>query len=155
MVLYSKLFKVANVFSALPFLSGMEEICKREGSSPKDVKYKSIVVRDRKAVSKEVKDKLRETWGTKIQTMLYIPENMFYAQDCSDESGLHVWEDMFIVEALDENNEPVAAGKPGKLTITNLFAEGSPLIRYKTDIDVILNEDVCPCGRTHIRIIPS
>jgi phenylacetate-CoA ligase len=155
MVQCSRLFNISAVFSTLSFLSGMEEICKREGISPKDFKYRSIVARDRKAIAKDAKDKLRETWGTKIQTMLFIPENMFYAQDCSEEEGLHVWEDMFIVEALDGNNEPVEAGKVGKLTITNLFSEGSPLIRYKTDVDVILNEEVCKCGRTHLRIIPS
>jgi phenylacetate-CoA ligase len=154
MVQYSKLFNISSVFTQLPFLSFMEDICKREGSPPKDFKYKSIVARGREEiVSEEVKNKLREIWGAKVQTMLYTPENMFYAQDCPEETGLHIWEDMFIVEALNEENEPVEAGKVGKLTITNLFAEGSPLIRYKTDANVILNEDICRCGRTHLRIM--
>jgi phenylacetate-CoA ligase len=83
-----------------------------------------------------------------------VRENTFYAAECEAYSGLHFWEDAFIVEVLDGRNEPLPAGETGKLTITNLFAAGSPIIRYRTALDVSLKEGECECGRTHARIIP-
>jgi phenylacetate-CoA ligase len=63
---------------------------------------------------------------------------------------------MYIVEAINEKTgKNVSPGEIGKLTITNLFAKAMPLIRYKTDLDVAIDEKSCACGRTHARIIPQ
>ena len=86
--------------------------------------------------------------------MFEVQDNLFYAMDCLEQNGMHVWDDAFYVEALDEKNEVVGPGEVGKLTLTNLFAEGTPIIRYKTDIDVSIEEGVCACGRAHTRIVP-
>jgi phenylacetate-CoA ligase len=133
----------------------VEDILKREGKSPQELGFQIIVIRDREGketLKAEQREKVEGTWGARVQNMLSVPENSFYAMDCAEKSGLHIWEDAFLVEALDERNELVTPGGIGKLTITNLFAEGTPLLRYKTNIDVILNEEVCKCGRTHLRM---
>ncbi len=85
--------------------------------------------------------------------MLDVRENLFYASDRPNIDGLHIWEDMYIVEVLDpEKLESVGLGEYGKLTITNLFAEVVPLLRYRSDVDVTLNFEACGCGRTHVRL---
>ncbi|MCD7898018.1 MAG: phenylacetate--CoA ligase [Planctomycetaceae bacterium] len=75
-------------------------------------------------------------------------------QDCPDHSGLHVWEDHYIVEVLDrETREPVPDGQPGELYITSLTREAVPVIRFRTgDITRVLSRQRCACGRSHIRI---
>ncbi len=75
-------------------------------------------------------------------------------QDCPDHSGLHVWEDHYIVEILDrDTKEPVPDGMPGELYITSLTREAIPVIRFRTgDITRILSRERCACGRTHVRI---
>ena len=63
----------------------------------------------------------------------YVAEASFFAIDCEKHSGLHVPEDCFIVEAVDEDSgQPVAPGKEGRLVITNLAVEATPYIRYRT-----------------------
>ena len=55
---------------------------------------------------------------------------------------------------LDENNEPVAPGIPGEVTITTLGVEGMPLLRYKTGDICTYDDGPCTCGRTSLRLSP-
>lgn len=73
--------------------------------------------------------------------------------ECSEQNGLHIWEDVFIVEIIDPDTmQPVPEGEYGELVITPIIKEGMPLIRYRTrDITRII-PGACPCGRTHVRI---
>jgi len=70
------------------------------------------------------------------------------AFECQEQDGLHIWEDHFLVEVLDKNEEPCAPGEPGELVLTSLTKEAMPLIRYHTgDVTYIVDEK-CSCGRT-------
>ena len=73
---------------------------------------------------------------------------------CRAKSGLHVWEDHFIVEVVDpKTGENLDVEEEGELVITPLSREAMPLIRYRTgDIAKILDVRGCDCGRTHIKI---
>jgi phenylacetate-CoA ligase len=77
-------------------------------------------------------------------------------QDCPDHSGIHVWEDHYIVEVLDrETREPLPDGEEGEIHITALTREAIPVIRFRTgDLARVVSRQTCPCGRTHIRISP-
>ncbi|MCJ7445719.1 MAG: phenylacetate--CoA ligase [Methanotrichaceae archaeon] len=72
--------------------------------------------------------------------------------ECQEQNGLHIWEDHFIVEILDKNDEPCSPGEPGELVLTSLTKEVMPLVRYRTgDITFSMN-DMCNCGRTSIKV---
>ncbi len=73
--------------------------------------------------------------------------------ECSEQCGIHIWADKFLVEILDPNTgEPVPDGELGELVITTLAKEALPLIRYRVrDLTRKLSEP-CVCGRTHPRI---
>lgn len=75
------------------------------------------------------------------------------AFDCEEKSGMHLWEDHFLLEVIDpETNEPVKDGSRGELVLTTLCREGMPLLRYRTrDLTAIIPTE-CKCGRTHRRI---
>jgi phenylacetate-CoA ligase len=77
-------------------------------------------------------------------------------QDCPDHSGIHVWEDHYIIEVLDrESGKAVPDGQPGELYVTSLTRQAVPVIRFRTgDITRVLSRGVCACGRTHVRIAP-
>ncbi|MEZ5601294.1 MAG: phenylacetate--CoA ligase [Candidatus Competibacteraceae bacterium] len=67
--------------------------------------------------------------------------------------GLHVFEDHFLVEAVDVNTgHPVPNGEPGEIVITSLTKEAFPVIRYRTRDISVLNPAPCRCGRTHVRM---
>jgi phenylacetate-CoA ligase len=74
------------------------------------------------------------------------------AAECAHRTGMHVWEDAFLVEIVDANGQPVPDGTPGELVLTPLFREALPLLRYRTGDEAALLPDPCPCGRTHRRI---
>jgi phenylacetate-CoA ligase len=75
------------------------------------------------------------------------------AFECTHQSGLHVWEDAYVVEIVDPDTlEPVPDGEFGELVMTTLDREAMPLIRYRTrDITRII-PGMCECGRSHRRL---
>jgi phenylacetate-CoA ligase len=70
------------------------------------------------------------------------------AFECQEQNGLHIWEDSYIVEILDKNDEPCAPGEVGELVLTSLVKEAMPLIRYHTGDMTYILDDNCSCGRT-------
>ncbi len=75
------------------------------------------------------------------------------ACECEMQTGMHVWEDMFIPEIIDPDTcEVLPEGSVGELVFTTLTKEGFPLIRYRTRDICSLNYEPCACGRTHVRM---
>lgn len=75
------------------------------------------------------------------------------AFECEHRTGLHLWEDNYILEILDPSTlEPVQDGEVGEIVLTTLCRQAMPLIRYRTrDLARVITGD-CPCGRTHRRL---
>ena len=75
------------------------------------------------------------------------------AIECSQQCGLHMFEDYFYPEIIDPQTcESLPDGEEGELVITTLCKRAMPMIRYRTrDITSILTEP-CACGRTVRRI---
>ena len=75
------------------------------------------------------------------------------AFECPEKSGMHVWEDSFLLEVIDPRTlRPVTEGEEGELVFTTLTRDGMPLIRYRTRDLAFIYPDPCPCGRTHRRM---
>ena len=74
------------------------------------------------------------------------------AMDCVERQGLHVWEDHFLPEIIDEDLQQVPCGTEGELVITTLTKQGMPLLRYRTHDISSLDIRPCACGRTHVRM---
>lgn len=74
---------------------------------------------------------------------------------CSHHTGLHLFEDLAIVEVVDENDRPVPAGHTGhRLLVTNLVNRTQPLIRYAISDLVAAPSEPCPCLRP-FRLVPG
>ena len=75
------------------------------------------------------------------------------AFECTEQDGLHVWEDAYIVEIIDPKTlEPLPDGEVGELVMTTLDREAMPLIRYRTRDLTRIIPGPCNCGRTHRRL---
>lgn len=72
--------------------------------------------------------------------------------ECLEKNGLHIAEDHFITEVLDQKTlDPAPDGEEGELAFTSLTKEAFPVLRYRTrDISRFIPGE-CPCGRTMIR----
>ncbi len=73
--------------------------------------------------------------------------------ECSEQCGLHIFEDHFYPEIIDpDTGEPLPDGAVGELVLTTLSKEAMPMIRYRTrDLSQLVAEP-CACGRTLRRI---
>ncbi len=75
------------------------------------------------------------------------------AFECPEQSGMHIWEDNYIIEIIDPVTlRPVPEGEEGELVATTLLREGMPILRYRTKDLTRIIPGPCPCGRTHRRI---
>jgi len=73
--------------------------------------------------------------------------------ECSEKSGLHVFEDHFYVEIIDpETGEILPEGEKGEIVYTSLTKEAFPTIRYRSKDITRLYRDSCKCGRTLIKM---
>jgi len=73
--------------------------------------------------------------------------------ECTEQKGFHVWSDLALVEVLDKDTgETLAPGERGELVITMLQKEALPMIRFRIGDVSVLDEEPCPCGRTHPRV---
>jgi phenylacetate-CoA ligase len=72
------------------------------------------------------------------------------AFECIYKSGLHLWEDYFLIEIINpETGEVLPEGEKGEMVLTTLRREAMPLIRYRTRDITMINAEPCQCGRTH------
>lgn len=101
-----------------------------------------------------VRRSIEESWGATCFDHAGATEVGAWAFDCQARAGaIHLNEAEFIYEVIDpETCEPVEAGSPGELVITNLGRAGMPVLRYRTGDLVELITAPCPCGRTFSRI---
>ncbi len=73
--------------------------------------------------------------------------------ECSEKSGLHVFEDHFYVEIIDpETGEILPEGEQGEIVYTSLTKEAFPGIRYRSRDITRLYHDGCKCGRTLVKM---
>jgi phenylacetate-CoA ligase len=73
--------------------------------------------------------------------------------ECTEQRGLHIFEDHFYPEIIDpDSGEVLPENSEGELVLTTLSKQAMPLIRYRTrDITALVSEQ-CACGRTLRRI---
>ena len=98
--------------------------------------------------------KITEAWDLKLYSTYASTEMQTAFTECGEGRGGHYQPELVIVELLDENNEQVAPGIPGEVTITTLGVEGMPLLRYKTGDICMYYDEPCSCGRTSLRLSP-
>jgi phenylacetate-CoA ligase len=73
------------------------------------------------------------------------------AAACGRSPGMHLFEDLFVVELL-RHGQPVPPGEVGRVTVTDLINIAMPLIRYDVGDVGRLHTDPCPCGRKTARL---
>jgi phenylacetate-CoA ligase len=102
-----------------------------------------------------LKKRIMETWGMDVHDIYGLTEmcGPGVSADCDQHEGLHLWEDHFLVECVDQITlEPVGVEEEGEIVLTTITKEGMPLLRYRTrDIAKLYDTKVCECGRTHVR----
>lgn len=99
------------------------------------------------------REALQELWRAPTYDCYGLHECGVVAADCEHRSGLHVFEDAFLVEVVDpDSGAPRPAGRRGSVVMTTLFRHLAPVIRYDTrDVSAFVY-GTCACGGTHRRL---
>lgn len=67
--------------------------------------------------------------------------------ECEKHNGMHLNTDHLYIEFLDDDNQPVPAGQPGKIILTDFNNKGMPLLRYQVEDIGVPSDKACSCGR--------
>jgi phenylacetate-CoA ligase len=101
----------------------------------------------------ETRKAAEETWQAPVANMWGTSEAGVTAIGCFKGTGMHLSDDLVIVEPVDANGDPVPVGvRSHKVYVTNLFNPLMPLIRYEISDEVTLLDEPCACGSVHQRI---
>src|SRR5215469_9627224 len=98
-------------------------------------------------LTQETRRRIVQAWGERLFNQYAATECGSLAAECDHHRGMHLMEDLVIVEVVDQDNRPTPPGVYGdKLLITVLGSRTQPLIRYELDDSVRLSPDPCPSG---------
>jgi phenylacetate-CoA ligase len=134
--------EILSAYPSIASLLAIEQIEGRLNIHPR------AVVTAAEMLTKEMELNIQKAWGVNPFDLYGTTEGGAFNIDCPFHRGIHISEDLTIIEVVDEKNQPVPAGSPGyKLLITNLFNYTQPLIRYEVSDMLTISKEPCPCGR--------
>jgi phenylacetate-CoA ligase len=105
--------------------------------------------------SEDTRRKIERLWQIDVYNSYGLSEmnGPGVAFECTEKSGMHVWEDVYHVDVIDpETQKSLPDGTEGELVFTNLLREATPLLRYRTRDIASFLPIPCACGRSHRRL---
>ena len=134
-------------YASLISLLAIEQLEGRLAISPR------MVATGGEVRSVEMTANIRNAWGAEPFNQYATTEGLF-GSDCEHHQGIHVFEDLCLIEVVDERGDPVPEGVVGaRLLFTSLINRSQPIVRYEITDRVSLTTAPCPCGRPLARII--
>lgn len=112
----------------------------------RDLQPKGIVATSMMLLQSE-RSVIEQAFSCPVTNRYGCEEVGLIACQCEHHEGMHLNMPHVYVEFLDANNQPVAAGEPGKIVVTDLNNRGMPLIRYRVEDVGVYSEEPCGCGR--------
>ena len=129
-------------YASMSRILAEEQLAGRLHIAPEKVFTSSEVLTD------ETRRRVKAAWGDE-------PFNQYGATETADIAAeykvcrrMHVFEDLLLLEVVDQQYRPVPHGEFGtKLLVTTLFSRTQPLIRYEMNDSVRLSTEPCSiCG---------
>ena len=145
----------ATAMAATPtYVLGMADTARRKlGIDPaKDLQIRRITVAGEAGGSvPATKKRMEEAWGAKVYDHVGATEIGAWSFECTNQSGLHINEALFLVEIEDIDSGEIITepGRRGKMVITALDRMAQPCIRFDSKDVIEWSPDKCECGRTY------
>ncbi|CAG1006677.1 phenylacetate-CoA ligase [Myxococcaceae bacterium] len=96
--------------------------------------------------------RMAHVFGVRVVELYGSTETMLLGTGCP-EGTLHLETDLVHVEVLEcDRDAPVVPGREGRLVVTTLAIEGSPLVRFETG-DLVRELAPCKCGDPRLGIV--
>lgn len=110
--------------------------------------HPAIIMTGGEKLNADVRQYLSHVFDCYVQTNYSCTEGGTVACECT-EQHFHINDDWVILEAVDENNQPVPFGtQSAKVLLTNLANKICPIIRFEITDRIVLHNELCQCGNT-------
>lgn len=140
------------VINSTPYyLFRLSDLAKKEGLEDFNSHLRII-----QCAGEPLKDKLRKKINKlyphiEIFNQYGMTEAPSLAAECKYHEGMHVFDEDYYIEVIDECEKNVENGE-GELVVTSLNQELMPVLRFKTGDYVKIIRNKCKCGRISPRI---
>ena len=134
-------------YSALAGVLADEHLNGRLKATPR------IIMCVAEALKPSARKLIHEAWGIEPFENYAATELGVAAAECREHKGLHIFEDLTIVEFVDAEGNAVPPGTmSARILITPLFSTTFPLIRYELDDTAAYTQEPCNCGLPFHRV---
>lgn len=100
----------------------------------------------------EIRAAIARTWNVPLFNGFGSTEGLM-GGSCSALRGIHLSDDLFVIEPVDAAGNPVAPGtRAARVYLTSLYNRAQPLIRYELTDEITVLDGPCPCGTSLLRI---
>jgi len=152
---FIKDFNVTAITAIASYPLRLTEVAKKENFDFRSTKLR-VGIFGAEVWSDEMRKRIEDEMGIETFDIIGMTETggVGLGIDCKAHSGIHVWEDDYLLEIINpETGEVLGEGQEGEMVVTTLNREGLPLIRYRTrDVTSIITTGKCICGRTSLRV---
>lgn len=94
------------------------------------------------------RDYIKAAFGCDTYNTYGCGDGMGYATDCECHKGMHICQEVSIMQIVDECGKDVKPGEKGEIVLTCLYDYAMPFIRYAPGDCAIKGDCVCECGRS-------
>ena len=147
-------FRTSVVHATPSYLLHLHSALAAEGVEPDQLSLRKAFI-GAEPHSEETRRKIESLFGIEAYNSYGLSEmnGPGVAFECLYKTGLHLWEDAYILEIINPQTlQPVAEGETGEIVMTTLQRQATPLLRYRTRDLSHLVSGHCPCGRGHRRL---
>jgi len=89
---------------------------------------------------------IEDTFNARVYNLFGATQSGPISFECND-GDFHINSDFIYLEAVDKSDNVLDKGKSGRLVLTRIYGQGTPLIRYTGMEDIVtLQEGTCTCG---------
>lgn len=136
-----------NAYPSILALLAEEKLAGRLRASPR------ILCTSSEQRTADVTARIEHAFGVRPHDCYALTETGITALDCREHAGLHVFEDLSIVEIVDAHGQPAAPGAVGaRALVTNLYNRALPMIRVEVSDLLVALPGPCACGRAFRRL---
>lgn len=129
------------------YAGSLYEIARVSKKHNKPIYHPVFVYSSAEMLQDFMRKEIEEAFGAKVYDYYGSREVGAIAGECS-KGKKHIFTFHNYIEILDDNNQPVERGRPGKVVVTNLHNYSMPLIRYEIGDYGALGSGACACGST-------
>ncbi|MCC9000366.1 MAG: phenylacetate--CoA ligase [Candidatus Contendobacter sp.] len=149
-----KNFRTTVVHATPSYLLHLYEVLANDGMTREQLCLRKAFI-GAEPHSEQTRRKIEELFGIRAYNSYGLSEmnGPGVAFECVYQTGLHLWEDAYILEMIDPRTlQPLPEGETGEIVMTTLQRQATPLLRYRTrDLSHLVSGN-CPCGRSHRRL---